>query len=461
MISFKISNKEYENDLLELIRLFDPRYKYDLKLAVEFVLEKDILHVRLISDKFINFLKVYDYKIEYKDEIEKKRNIKMFLKVAIYNTLSYLTEINLPYGCLTGIRPTKFFRELNEQAEDLFTNVFSVQDKKVELIRRITEIQSPVLSKKDEYDIFVFIPFCPSKCKYCSFVSEPLNRTVHLVEPYILCLAKELSLLPEILKKVNGKIRAVYIGGGTPTSIDTEDLEKILSIFSHYGVEYTVEAGRPETIDEEKIDMMSYLGVNRISINPQTFNDRTLKEIGRHHSSKDIERAFKLAKDRFVVNMDLISMLPKETYYDFKYSLDKAIYYQPENITIHTLYRKKGSELADELSMQDDNLANKMIDYAHKSLQKAEYIPYYMYRQKYTGGSLENVGYCKENKECFYNIDIMEERTNIIAFGAAAISKKIDYSANLITRLAHVKNPYDYINRIEEIILKQREFWLE
>lgn len=461
MISFKISNKEYENDLLELIRLFDPRYKYDLKLAVEYVLEKDILHVRLISDKFINFLKVYDYKIEYKDEIEKKRNIKMFLKVAIYNTLSYLTEINLPYGCLTGIRPTKFFRELNEQAEDLFTNVFSVQDKKVELIRRITEIQSPVLSKKDEYDIFVFIPFCPSKCKYCSFVSEPLNRTVHLVEPYILCLAKELSLLPEILKKVNGKIRAVYIGGGTPTSIDTEDLEKILSIFSHYGVEYTVEAGRPETLDEEKIDMMSYLGVNRISINPQTFNDRTLKEIGRHHSSKDIERAFKLAKDRFVVNMDLISMLPKETYYDFKYSLDKAIYYQPENITIHTLYRKKGSELADELSMQDDNLANKMIDYAHKSLQKAEYIPYYMYRQKYTGGSLENVGYCRENKECFYNIDIMEERTNIIAFGAAAISKKIDYSANLITRLAHVKNPYDYINRIEEIILKQREFWLE
>lgn len=461
MISFKISNKEYENDLLELIRLFDPRYKYDLKLAVEYVLEKDILHVRLISDKFINFLKVYDYKIEYKDEIEKKRNIKMFLKVAIYNTLSYLTEINLPYGCLTGIRPTKFFRELNEQAEDLFTNVFSVQDKKVELIRRITEIQSPVLSKKDEYDIFVFIPFCPSKCKYCSFVSEPLNRTVHLVEPYILCLAKELSLLPEILKKVNGKIRAVYIGGGTPTSIDTEDLEKILSIFSHYGVEYTVEAGRPETLDEEKIDMMSYLGVNRISINPQTFNDRTLKEIGRHHSSKDVERAFKLAKDRFVVNMDLISMLPKETYYDFKYSLDKAIYYQPENITIHTLYRKKGSELADELSMQDDNLANKMIDYAHKSLQKAEYIPYYMYRQKYTGGSLENVGYCKENKECFYNIDIMEERTNIIAFGAAAISKKIDYSANLITRLAHVKNPYDYINRIEEIILKQREFWLE
>ena len=461
MISFKISNKEYENDLLELIRLFDPRYKYDLKLAVEYVLEKDLLHVRLISDKFINFLKVYDYKIEYKDEIEKKRNIKMYLKVAIYNTLSYLTEINLPYGCLTGIRPTKFFRELNEQAEDLFTNVFSVQDKKVELIRRITEIQSPVLSKKDEYDIFVFIPFCPSKCKYCSFVSEPLNRTVHLVEPYILCLAKELSLLPEILKKVNGKIRAVYIGGGTPTSIDTEDLEKILSIFSHYGVEYTVEAGRPETLNEEKIDMMSYLGVNRISINPQTFNDRTLKEIGRHHSSKDIERAFKLAKDRFVVNMDLISMLPKETYYDFKYSLDKAIYYQPENITIHTLYRKKGSELVDELSMQDDNLANKMIDYAHKSLQKAEYIPYYMYRQKYTGGSLENVGYCRENKECFYNIDIMEERTNIIAFGAAAISKKIDYSANLITRLAHVKNPYDYINRIEEIILKQREFWLE
>ena len=461
MISFKISNREYENDLLELIRLFDPRYKYDLKLDVEYVLEKDVLHIRLISDKFINFLKVYDYKIEHKDEIEKKRNIKMYLKVAIYNTLSYLTEINLPYGCLTGIRPTKFFRELNEQAEDLFTNVFSVQDKKVELIRRITEIQSPVLSKKDEYDIFVFIPFCPSKCKYCSFVSEPLNRTVHLVEPYILCLAKELSLLPEILKKVNGKIRAVYIGGGTPTSIDTEDLEKILSIFSHYGVEYTVEAGRPETLNEEKIDMMSYLGVNRISINPQTFNDRTLKEIGRHHSSKDIERAFKLAKDRFVVNMDLISMLPKETYYDFKYSLDKAIYYQPENITIHTLYRKKGSELADELSMQDDNLANKMIDYAHKSLQKAEYIPYYMYRQKYTGGSLENVGYCKENKECFYNIDIMEERTNIIAFGAAAISKKIDYSANLITRLAHVKNPYDYINRLEEIILKQREFWLE
>lgn len=461
MISFRISDSEYENDLLELVRLFDPRYKYDLRLDVEYILENDILHIKLISDKFINFSKVYDYKIEYKDEVEKKRNIKIYLKVAIYNTLSYLTEINLPYGCLTGIRPTKFFRELNEQAEDFFTNIFSVQDKKVELIRRITEIQNPLLSREDEYDIFVFIPFCPSRCKYCSFVSEPLNKTTHLVEPYISSLVRELSLLPEILKKVNGKVRAVYVGGGTPTSISTDDLAKVLSIIPHGEVEYTVEAGRPETLDEEKIELLSQMGVNRISINPQTFNDRTLKEIGRHHSSKDIEKAFKIAKDRFVINMDLISMLPNETYYDFKYSLDKAIYYQPENITIHTLYRKKGSELADELSVQDDALANKMIDYSHKAMQKAEYIPYYMYRQKYTGGSLENVGYCKERKECLYNIDIMEERTNIIAFGAAAISKKIDYSANLITRLAHVKNPYDYINRIEEIISKQREFWLK
>ena len=454
-----IQNKEYENDLLELVRLFEPRYEGNLNIDLDYKYANGILRTEFKSDFFENFKKVYTYKIEGKDDVEIKRNIKIYLKVAIYNVIAYLTRINLPYGCLTGIRPTKFYRDLGESARDTFTNVFSVTDKKVDLVRSIVNLQNPLLSEKDEYDIFVFIPFCPSKCKYCTFVSETLEKTKHLVDPYIDCLTRELALLPNILKKNNAKVRAIYIGGGTPTALSPEQLQKIIRALPKKCLEFTVEAGRPETITEDMVEMLSQEGVNRISINPQTFNDRTLKTIGRLHTSHDIDKAYKLSRDKFLVNMDLIAMLPEETFFDFKYTLDKAIYYNPENITVHTLYKKRASEIEGRMSLQDDELANKMIDHSQHVLNRASYIPYYMYRQKYTGGSLENVGYAKQGKECLYNIDIMEEETNIIAFGAGSISKKIDFEKNLITRLPHVKNPYDYINRIEEILTNQKEYW--
>lgn len=455
-----IQNKEYENDLLELVRLFEPRYEGDLNIVLDYKYENGMLRTEFKSDFFENFKKVYTYKIEGNDEIEIKRNIKIYLKVAIYNVLAYLTRINLPYGCLTGIRPTKLYRDLGKSARDTFTNVFSVIDKKVDLVKSIVDIQNPILSKKDEYDIFIFIPFCPSKCKYCTFVSEPLERTKHLVDPYVSCLIRELSLLPEIIKKNRGNVRSIYIGGGTPTALPINQLQQIIRALPKEHQEFTVEAGRPETITEEMLSMLSEEGVNRISINPQTFNDRTLKTIGRLHNSYDIDRAYKLARDKFLINMDLIAMLPEETFYDFKYSLDKTIYYNPDNITIHTLYKKRASEIEGRMSLEDDNLANKMIDYSQCTLNRAEYIPYYMYRQKYTGGSLENVGYAKVGTECLYNIDIMEEQTNIIAFGAGAISKRIHFDKNLITRLPHAKNPYDYINRIDEIYNNQQTYWL-
>lgn len=459
-LHLNILNKEYENDLLELARLFEPRYEGDLTIDLDYKYERGNLRAEFKSDFFKNFKKIYTFKIEGKDDIEVKRNIKIYLKVAIYNVIAYLTQINLPYGCLTGIRPTKLYRDLGDSANNIFTNVFSVIDKKVDLVKSIVDIQRPLMSKKDEFDIFVFIPFCPSKCKYCTFVSEPLERTKHLVEPYIETLCREISLIPEILEKQKGKVRSVYIGGGTPTALSPSQLQRIIQHLPKGALELTVEAGRPETITEEMLSMLSGEGVTRISINPQTFNDRTLKTIGRLHNSQDIERAYKMARDKFLINMDLIAMLPNETFYDFRYTLDKAIYYDPENITIHTLYKKRASEIEGRMSLEDDALANEMIDYSQLALKRAQYIPYYMYRQKYTGGSLENVGYSKVGNECLYNIDIMEEQTNIIAFGAGAISKKINFDRNLITRLPHVKNPYDYINRIDEIYNNQRAYWL-
>ncbi len=461
MITFNLNNKEYENDLLELVRLFEPRFTNPLELTVDYVLSNNILVTKVSSNKFINFSKTYRHPIEYTNEIEKKRNIKIYLKVAIYNTLAFLTEINLPYGCLTGVRPTKFFRDLGEKGRDYFTNLFSVEDKKVELIKSIVDLQDTMLSKPNEVDLFIFIPFCPTRCKYCSFVSESIQRTLHLVEPYMNCLLRELQLIPSILKANKAKVRSIYIGGGTPTALPPDQLERLLNAIKHDGQEYTVEAGRPETLTDEIISILSTHGVNRISINPQTFNDRTLKTIGRLHSSKDIDMAYNMARDKFNINMDLIAMLPNESFYDFKYSIDKAIYYQPANLTVHTLYKKRAAEIDMQIGYEEDILANKMIDYSQNILKAKGYNAYYMYRQKYTGGCLENVGYAKPDKECLYNIDIMEENTNVIAFGAGSISKKIDFDKKFISRCPHVKNPYDYIERIDEIISRQKAFWIE
>lgn len=468
MIDFHIANEEYLNDLMELVRPFESRTDVDLTLDVDYTRQKNAIRISISSDYFDNFAKNYIFPINSRDELERKRKEKRFLKIAIYRTLSFLTGVDLPYGCLTGIRPTKLFLEIQNDFEDygksareVFLKDYNVSEGKVNLVEKIVNVQTPIRNKSSKgYDVFVFIPFCPTRCAYCSFVSLPIDKQKKLVEPYVECLIRELEQTKELIRSKKLKIRAVYVGGGTPTSIGAEALDRVLE-HCHFGAkEFTVEAGRPDTINEDVVKVLEKHGVTRISVNPQTFNDKTLEVIGRRHSSAQTYNAYMLVKDKFDVNMDLIACLPNETFEDFKRSVDITVALNPANVTVHTLYMKKGSALKQcGYDNTDFDTASKMVDYAYSKLTESGYEPYYMYRQKYTSGNLENVGYAKPNKACIYNVDIMEEDTSIIANGANAISKKWNKKQNLITRCANYKEPLEYVKHIDEMLSRQHEFW--
>lgn len=468
MINLTISNEEYLNDLMELVRPFEARWKQDLSIDVDYKDDNGGMKIRISSDALCGFVKNYAFKVVAKDDLERKRIEKRYLKIAIYRTLSFLTGVNLPYGCLTGIRPTKLYLEIqNEQgkyaksAREVFVKDYSVSESKVQLVEKIVNVQRPLRNKSSkEYDVFVFIPFCPTRCAYCSFVSLPIDKQKKLVRPYVDCLIRELEQTKELIRCKKIKVRAVYVGGGTPTSIGAELLDEVLEHCHFGGREFTVEAGRPDTINKDIVDVMKKHGVTRISVNPQTFNDKTLEIIGRRHKCSDTCDAYMLVKDSFDVNMDLIACLPGETLDDFKRSVDIAVALNPANITVHTLYMKKGSALKQcGYDNTDYDTAAQMVDYAYSKLTESGFEPYYMYRQKYTSGNLENVGYAKPDKACIYNIDIMEEDTSIIANGANAISKKWDKRRNLITRCANYKEPLEYVKHIDEMLERQAQFW--
>lgn len=468
MINLTISNEEYLNDLMELVRPFEARWKQDLSIDVDYKDDNGGMKIRISSDALCGFVKNYAFKVVAKDDLERKRIEKRYLKIAIYRTLSFLTGVNLPYGCLTGIRPTKLYLEIqNEQekyaksAREVFVKDYSVSESKVQLVEKIVNVQRPLRNKSSkEYDMFVFIPFCPTRCAYCSFVSLPIDKQKKLVRPYVDCLIRELEQTKELIRCKKIKVRAVYVGGGTPTSIGAELLDEVLEHCHFGGREFTVEAGRPDTINKDIVDVMKKHGVTRISVNPQTFNDKTLEIIGRRHKCSDTYNAYMLVKDSFDVNMDLIACLPGETLDDFKRSVDIAVALNPANITMHTLYMKKGSALKQcGYDNTDYDTAAQMVDYAYSKLTESGFEPYYMYRQKYTSGNLENVGYAKPDKACIYNIDIMEEDTSIIANGANAISKKWDKRRNLITRCANYKEPLEYVKHIDEMLERQAQFW--
>ncbi len=467
-IFFEHNTPQYTTDMFEIFRGFFPYLEEGSKDDVEVfhltmdtkIFEEEV-KVTMVSDVFENFNKIFRFKIETDlSFLERKRAEKWNVKIALYRTLSFLSNVNLPYGALTGVRPTKLFADLGEKAEDFFREEFSVSTEKLQLVKKVVETQKDLKNKNDEYDFFVNIPFCPTRCAYCSFVSTSISKQKEFVQPYVESLLKEIESQKEIIAKNSISIRAVYVGGGTPTSLQPKQLERILKACNFGQKETTVEAGRPDTISRAMVNMLKRNGVSRLSVNPQTFHDKTLKLIGRHHTNEDTLNAFKLCKKKFDINMDLIAMLPNETFDDFKISLDTAIKLSPANITVHTLYMKKGSPLK-ESGFKETNVetARQMVDYAYQKLSEAGYLPYYMYRQKYTSGNLENVGYSKPQKECLYNIDIMQEDTSIMAVGAGAIAKKFQHKEKYIERFAHCKEPKDYLERIDEMIEKNFEFW--
>lgn len=465
------SNKDYVNDLNELARAFAP----DIELADD---AEIVINLTFAKHQFCESSLNYDTEILLfanekcldcshipmsNNVLLNKSNEKKTAKIMIYKYLSSLTGRALPYGSLTGIRPTKLYRDLKIRGFDahkIFINEYNVSKQNADFIREICRNQEGIyLQNSKEIDLFVNIPICTTRCSYCSFISAEYGKIKKLIEPYINQLKREIISALSVIKDNGFKLRAVYVGGGTPTSLSDEEFMTVMNVLRDLDcVEFTVEAGRPDTITDNKLKIMADIGVTRISINPQSFNDKTLETIGRAHKSQDIIERYAMArKYSFNINMDLISSLPNESCDDFAISVDKTIALKPDNITIHTLAIKKGSALKlDDYDNKCVDLAVNMLKYARDKLSEYGYVPYYMYRQKYMSGNLDNTGYCLEGKACVYNIDIMEETHSIIACGAGGISKRIYYDENRIERLANPKGIDVYLAR-EEILLKNKQ----
>ena len=438
-----------ESELMEVVNLFDGAENLKIKHRFK-ENENKLVNTVTIDGKvyaYGNFVR------DFGNEIEKKRLVKRYAKLSVYKGLSKHLDVELPWGALTGIRPTKLaYQQIESDGEftEFFTDVMKVSQQKTNLIRDILQVQKGIYEKDDDNtDFFVFVPFCPSRCKYCSFISADIKSAQKHVDEYVDALIDEIEFSSKFVKK----LRSIYIGGGTPVALDDDKLEKILCAIDkiNNGVEFTVEAGRPDRITESNLKLLKKHGVTRICINPQTFNDKTLKLMGRNHTAKDVVEKYMLAKGSFSVNMDLIAGLTGESFEDFKYSVDKAIELSPDNITVHTLCIKRGSFLAQTESRLSGEQVTKMVDYARETLTKAGYEPYYLYRQKYMAGNLENVGYAKPGKACIYNVDVMEEICSNVACGANAISKKVYNGGERIEREASPKDVPTYLAKLEKI----------
>lgn len=449
--------KHLENDILEVVNLFTTADDINLRHRFSSTENKIVNTITINGSVYAygNLLALPN------DEILRKRLIKRYTKLSVYKALSKVFSKEMPWGALTGIRPTKLaYMELEEKGEfeDFFINTMKVSEDKTSLVKKIIDSQKGIYEKNDDNtDFFVFIPFCPSRCKYCSFITADIKRSDSYVDSYVDALIKEIDGSKQYIKN----LKSIYVGGGTPVALDDKNLDRVLSAIDsiNNGVEYTVEAGRPDRITKENLKILKDHGVSRICINPQTFNDKTLEILGRNHKASEIEEKYSLAKGLFDINMDLIAGLPGESFEDFKYSLDKTISLDPEDITVHTLCVKKGSYLAQEENRVKCEEIEKMIDYSSKTLENFSYMPYYMYRQKYMAGNLENVGYAKSGKVCIYNVNTMEEISNTVACGANAISKRVFHSENRIERLASPKDIKTYLSKVDEILDNKKSFF--
>ncbi|MBE5734190.1 MAG: coproporphyrinogen dehydrogenase HemZ [Clostridiales bacterium] len=448
---------QFESELIEVVNLFDGGDALTIRHRFKESENKFINTVTINGQVYAygNLVKIVD------GELEKKRLTKRYAKLSLYKGLAKHFQKDLPWGALTGIRPTKLAYQQLEKGEDFtsfFTDVMKVSEQKTALVKSVIDTQKGIYKKDDDNtDFFVFVPFCPSRCKYCSFISADIKSAQKHVDAYVDAVVDEILHAKPLIKK----LRSIYIGGGTPVALSDENLEKILCAIDgiNTGVEYTVEAGRPDRITKSNLEILKKHGVTRICINPQTFSDKTLKLLGRNHTANDVIEKYFMAKDLFDVNMDLIAGLDGETQEDFKNSIDKAIELSPENITVHTLCIKRGSYLAEsEKRLSGDVVAN-MVDYANRELTKAGYSPYYLYRQKYMAGNLENVGYTKPNKACVYNIDVMEEIAQNVSCGANAISKRVFFGGERIERCASPKDVATYIAKLDQIKLKKEKLF--
>lgn len=390
----------------------------------------------------------------------------------LFRALSEITGYTPPWGILTGVRPAKLMQkhisQNGEQAAlDYFRNELFVSEEKSELAMTVAENEAPIIDKSREnsFSLYISIPFCPTRCSYCSFVSHSNEQAKKLMPEYVDKLCQEIKYTGEQIRKYSMRLESVYYGGGTPTTLSAEQYKRISNaIAESFDLstveEYTVEAGRPDTVTDEKLKAIKDSGCTRISINPQTFNDSVLEEIGRKHTSAQTLEAMRMARSNGFdnINTDLIAGLPTDTLESFNKTLDTVLSLSPESITVHTLSKKRSSTIStDHLETNDAELCGKMLSSASEKLIGGGYEPYYMYRQSKCLGNFENVGWAKKGYECLYNVYMMEECHTVIAVGAGAVSKLKNPYGDEIKRVYNFKYPYEYINKFEEIINRKEQ----
>lgn len=468
MVKIKLNDFSYRYDVYHIFKLF---YSF---IDIQFVDEDFDFSVAILDDRVEILNKKNEaYNFKLPNKLKKSNEIKG----AIFQYLKNRTGKQLPWGVLIGIRPTKIVLEMMNQgkSEDeiitIFKEDFFVREDKAKLCLDIANIEKEMVNKDSKnVSIYIGMPFCPTRCLYCSFTSNPIGTCKKIVEPYLETLSYEIERIKKFIDEKDLNVECVYFGGGTPTSVSEEQFEMILSnIYNNFvkdrGVrEFNVECGRPDSINEHKLRSMKRYDVNRISINPQSMNDDTLKAIGRNHTVKDVIDKFNLARKLGFenINMDIIIGLPNEDLQHVKNTCSELLRLKPDNITVHGMSVKRASKLHEqivtgEFSIREQNELNEMYDETVKLAEELGMKPYYMYRQKNMVGNMENVGYAKDSKEGIYNIQIIEEKQTIIALGADAVTKVFFSHNNRIERFPNIKDVREYIKRIDEKIEKKIE----
>lgn len=466
-----VKNHNFHFELENLTRLFFPNEK--ITVIRDFSEPQPPCIYTEVSDKITISVNIGSFN---KSETAAKKltddDNELVSAQLLYKLLCDFTGLTQPWGILTGVRPVKLLRRLaeesnEEQAVKKFEKDFFVSNEKIALSRETEHNERKILelSKPESFSLYVGIPFCPSRCSYCSFVMASIERAKKLIKPYTKLLCEEIKRTAEIANKLGLRLETVYFGGGTPTTLSAEQLDTVLrTVNNSFDMstcrEFTVEAGRPDTIDIAKLFALKENKVDRISINPQTVNDEVLKTIGRKHTAQQFFDAFELARKCGFdnINTDLIAGLPTDTPESFKNSLDSIVRLNAECITVHTLCMKRASRLTTEgvtLDLQQARDAREMLAYTQNILGQNEYIPYYMYRQSRMVGNLENVGWSKKGFESLYNVYVMDETHTILACGSGGVTKLKRNNPDYLERIFNFKYPYEYIDRFDELIQRK------
>lgn len=466
-----VKNHNFHFELENLTRLFFPNEK--ITVIRDFSEPQPPYIYTEVSDKITISVNIGSFN---KSETAVKKltddDNELVSAQLLYKLLCDFTGLTQPWGILTGVRPVKLLRRLaeessEEQAVKKFEKDFFVSNEKIALSRETEHNERKILelSKPESFSLYVGIPFCPSRCSYCSFVMASIERAEKLIEPYTKLLCEEIKRTADIANKLGLRLETVYFGGGTPTTLSAEQLDTVLkTVNNSFDMstcrEFTVEAGRPDTIDIAKLFALKENKVDRISINPQTVNDEVLKTIGRKHTAQQFFDAFELARKCGFdnINTDLIAGLPTDTPESFKNSLDSIVRLNAECITVHTLCMKRASRLTTEgvtLDLQQARDAREMLAYTQNILGQNEYIPYYMYRQSRMVGNLENVGWSKKGFESLYNVYVMDETHTILACGSGGVTKLKRNNPDYLERIFNFKYPYEYIDRFDELIQRK------